>query len=391
VPGPLSPITPANIIMAGGSQAKLTDFGIAHTVGDTRLTRSGVMGTQAYMAPELFDSAPITPAADLWSLGATIYHAADGHGPFERDTTGATLRAILIEDLPAPRCPAPLAAAITGLLQRDPAQRASIGQAHAALQVAAQAPALRPPWTQLPTTRSPAPPPVPPRAAAPEPPPPGLPRRPGRDAVIAISAAVALAAILGGMLAASHLGTAHPKPPAIHPRLIATLSDPGGEGADTLAFSPVGNTLATGNGSGTAYLWDTASHSITATLPDPHSQGVNSVAFSPDGKILATADVNGSAYVWSTATHRVTATLTDPYPSDGVNWVAFSPDGKTLAAADANGCVYLWDVSTRSVIATLTSPKSGNPVNSVAFSPDGKTLAAGDDGSAYLWQVAQGG
>src|SRR5579872_265511 len=57
-------IKPANILIAAGGQVKLTDFGIAHTIGDLRLTRSGILGTQAYLAPELFESAPITPAAD---------------------------------------------------------------------------------------------------------------------------------------------------------------------------------------------------------------------------------------------------------------------------------------------------------------------------------------
>jgi serine/threonine protein kinase len=132
-------VKPGNIIIAAGNQAKLTDFGIAHTVGDPRLTRTGVLGTQAYLAPELFESAPITPAADLWSLGATLYHAAEGSGAFERDTTGATLRALLIDQVPVPRCGPGLAAVIGGMLQRDPARRATIDQARAQLQAAAAA------------------------------------------------------------------------------------------------------------------------------------------------------------------------------------------------------------------------------------------------------------
>ena len=131
-------VKPGNIIIAAGDQAKLTDFGIAHTAGDPRLTRTGVLGTQAYLAPELFESAPITPAADLWSLGATLFHAAQGSGAFERDTTGATLRALLIDQVPVPQCGPGLAAAIGGMLQRDPARRATVGQARAQLKAAAQ-------------------------------------------------------------------------------------------------------------------------------------------------------------------------------------------------------------------------------------------------------------
>ena len=62
-------IKPANIMIAPDGRVKLADFGVAHVLGDARLTRSGVRSTSAYMAPELFDAAPITPAADLWSLG----------------------------------------------------------------------------------------------------------------------------------------------------------------------------------------------------------------------------------------------------------------------------------------------------------------------------------
>jgi serine/threonine protein kinase len=126
-------IKPANIMITTSWQAKLADFGIAYSLGETRLTRSGVIGTQAYMAPELFESAPITPAVDLWSLGATFYYAAESRGPFDRDTTAATLHAILIEDLPVPSCAPDLAAAISGLLTRDPARRFSITQARAVL------------------------------------------------------------------------------------------------------------------------------------------------------------------------------------------------------------------------------------------------------------------
>jgi serine/threonine protein kinase len=132
-------VKPGNILIAANDQVKLTDFGIAHTMGDPRLTRSGVMGTQAYQAPERFESVSITPAVDMWSLGATLYYAADGRGPFDRNSTGATLRAIVLDDLPAPRCEAHLAAVIAHMLQRDPAERATIDQARAGLhQVPAQ-------------------------------------------------------------------------------------------------------------------------------------------------------------------------------------------------------------------------------------------------------------
>jgi len=140
-------VKPGNIMIDHNGQVKLTDFGIAHIVGEPRLTTVGVIiGTQAYMAPELFDFAPITPAADLWSLGATLYHAAEGYSLFDRESTGTTLRAILLDDLPVPRCEPTLGTAITGLLRRDPRDRAAIGQTRSRLrQVAGRQPVSRQP------------------------------------------------------------------------------------------------------------------------------------------------------------------------------------------------------------------------------------------------------
>jgi serine/threonine protein kinase len=134
-------IKPANIMITAAGQVKLADFGIAHMVGGTRLTGSGVIGTPAYMAPEQLQGLDITPAVDLWAFGATLYDAVAGRNPFDRQTTAATFHAILMADLPPAPCGPPLALVITGLLVRDPAQRMSTQQARALL----TGPAVPPP------------------------------------------------------------------------------------------------------------------------------------------------------------------------------------------------------------------------------------------------------
>ena len=138
-------IKPGNVLIGDGDRVKLTDFGIALAAEDTRLTRSGVLGTQAYLAPECFEQGQAGPAADLWALGATLFHAVAGRAPFDRDTTTATLRAILFEDSPAPPCGPPLAEAITGLLTRPVDARLTSDGARQLLQPAAAAPADAPP------------------------------------------------------------------------------------------------------------------------------------------------------------------------------------------------------------------------------------------------------
>ena len=136
-------IKPANIMVTAAGQVKLTDFGIAHSAGETRLTGSGVIGTPSYMAPEQLQGLPVTPAVDRWALGVTLYAAVTGRNPFERDNTAATFHAILMADLPGPACAPPLAAVLSGLLVRDPEQRVTITQAR---QLLAGATA----WTEVP-------------------------------------------------------------------------------------------------------------------------------------------------------------------------------------------------------------------------------------------------
>jgi hypothetical protein len=135
-------IKPANIMITPAGQVKLTDFGIAHMVGGTRLTTGGVVGTPAYMAPEQLQEFDLTPAVDCWALGVTLYDAVTGRNPFDRENTMATFHAILMADLPPAPCGPPLAGVITGLLVRDPAQRMTTERARASLTGAA--PPLRP-------------------------------------------------------------------------------------------------------------------------------------------------------------------------------------------------------------------------------------------------------
>ena len=130
-------IKPANIMITPAGQVKLTDFGIAHMVGGTRLTGSGVLGTPAYMAPEQLQESDLTPAVDCWALGVTLYDAVTGRNPFERNTTAATFHAILMGDLPPAPCGPPLADVISGLLVRDPAKRMTTERARASLTSAA--------------------------------------------------------------------------------------------------------------------------------------------------------------------------------------------------------------------------------------------------------------
>ena len=93
--------------------------------GDPKLTQTGmVMGSPGFTAPERIQGNPATQASDLWSLGATLYAAVEGHGPFDR-AGGAitTMLAIINSDPPSAPSAAGLGAVIDALLRRNPADR----------------------------------------------------------------------------------------------------------------------------------------------------------------------------------------------------------------------------------------------------------------------------
>jgi len=345
------------------------------------------MGTQAYMAPELFESAPITPAADLWALGATLFHAVHGRGPFDRETTAATLRAILIDDVPAPQCTPALAAVIAGLLQRDPARRAAIGQAQLR-QAAGQPPAWRPAMT----ARAPSSPPFAGPSAAPTGPT-SRPRRArlmiGLGAVLVIAIA---AGVTGATLAARPGGTPHGPGPTAHTTvpaaqatdtmtLRASAANTSGSEVTKMAFSSDGKLLATATMGGSVVLRNAATGAAIAALPSY----AGPMAFSPDGRVLAFLNGQAELELWNTANRKPIGVLnSDMAPDDAT----FSPDGAMLAMVGDAG-VQLWDVSTRTLMTTLPMPGSV-AADTLVFSPDGKTLAVGGSltGDVYLWNLS---
>ncbi|MFJ8959126.1 serine/threonine-protein kinase [Lentzea sp. NPDC102401] len=123
-------VKPGNVMVPGRGTAKLTDFGIAQSVDDPRLTATGTLiGSPAYMSPERLAGGEASPAWDLWALGATLFFAVEGRGAFDRATTSATILAVMSER-PVPGVAGPLGKLITGLMEPDPARRLGVAQAH---------------------------------------------------------------------------------------------------------------------------------------------------------------------------------------------------------------------------------------------------------------------
>lgn len=116
-------VKPANVMVSDGS-VKLADFGIASVKGDPQLTATGLLlGSPSYMSPEQVSGQPAGPASDLWALGATLFYAVEGKGPFDREGPLPTLMAISKDPVPEPENAGPLREAILGLLDKDDRRR----------------------------------------------------------------------------------------------------------------------------------------------------------------------------------------------------------------------------------------------------------------------------
>lgn len=134
-------VKPSNVLVTSDGHAVLTDFGIATFAEDPTVTQAGiVVGTPGFTAPERVRGDIATPASDLWSLGATLFAAVEGRGPFDRVGGSTAISAgVAVEDAPRAPSAGPLGPVIDALLRRDPATRPTAAAAAKLLSEAATA------------------------------------------------------------------------------------------------------------------------------------------------------------------------------------------------------------------------------------------------------------
>ncbi|MGW3999330.1 serine/threonine-protein kinase [Amycolatopsis sp. NPDC004772] len=120
-------VKPGNVLVASDGRIKLTDFGIARNVSEATMTRTGIMlGSPAYIAPEVASGGAVTPAADLWGLGATLFAAVEGAPPYDADGDPLeTVGKVVNGKVPQPKA-GPLADVIGALMRKEPGRRITL-------------------------------------------------------------------------------------------------------------------------------------------------------------------------------------------------------------------------------------------------------------------------
>lgn len=100
-------LKPSNILLDPGGQPRVTDFGLAKRADlDSTLTQAGqVMGTPSFMPPEQAEGKndQVGPPADVYALGATLYHLVTGRPPFQAASVPETLKQVVEREPVAPR------------------------------------------------------------------------------------------------------------------------------------------------------------------------------------------------------------------------------------------------------------------------------------------------
>ena len=123
-------VKPGNVLICDDGRIKLTDFGIARASGEQTMTATGLLlGSPAYIAPEVANGVPAGPISDAWSLGGLLFACVEGRPPFDQGTAIATLTSVVKDPVPPHPHSDRLGAVVSGLLVKTPNLRMRIDRA----------------------------------------------------------------------------------------------------------------------------------------------------------------------------------------------------------------------------------------------------------------------
>jgi len=388
-------LKPGNILLDDAGAAHISDLGFAKVVRDnaslSMSVSGGIVGTPAYMSPEIWRNKKIGPQSDIYSLGCILYEMLTAKVLFDGETPAESMTKHLID---GPQYSDELPIEIKNLLEKALAQNPDnrLVDAKAFLK-------------ELQTAINPIPTPEP------EPHPDNLEKEEEQSSITISKESVedaqppleqytytnkrAIVREYNKQIDDDNNNrTTSLKNPTDPTRIQEIYSHTGS--VNCLVWLPDGKTLVSAGNDNRICLWNTENGKKSIVLTG-HMHGVKSLVCSPDGSLFASGGADGTIFLWK---YQELKTFSAIKPwlelenhQDSVNSLFFSPEGNFLASSDVDGIINVWDLMNGGKNHSLLghSNITSNAGCVVKWSPNSSTLAsAGDDGKIVLWDGRDG-
>ncbi|MGM0374888.1 MAG: WD40 repeat domain-containing protein [Chloroflexota bacterium] len=157
----------------------------------------------------------------------------------------------------------------------------------------------------------------------------------------------------------------------------------------SLAWSPDGKTLATGDGMAMIYFWDIETgYQVASIEAYPEGGGAGNILWSPVNNWIAASLPDYKVHVWDPDSRE--EILTTEEHLTRIESMDLSPDGSTIAAGDSTGILALWDANTGKYLSGIDGRDFFFSTNDLHWHPDGEHIAWGGlDGNVWLWDLEE--